>query len=228
MRRHQVTYGFTLIEMLLALALTTVLLTIVSVTIGAVARDNERLKSMDSSPSQLEPVVDILRQDLQQSTTYQMTDGILTLHGHSDVTTVIQGASGVIESGHDPVVIEYEVLDLGNVYWLVRRINAIEAPPTQEPVVELLCGGVSSWKFAIATTEGDETIPDHETLVEGSSSHTAAHDTMSPIPDQVTVSFTLTATNHEHASIYNDYPSQPRQHRPDPDQLHPHYLIVIR
>lgn len=227
MKPFRATYGFTLIEMLLALSLTAVLLTIVSVTIGAVARDNERLKTMDSGLNRLQSVVDILRQDLRQAQTYQMMDGVLTLHGHAGVSSNYSGTSAVIDIDHDPVVIEYEIIHLNNARWLVRRTNAIDATPNQEPTIELLCGGVSGWSLLMSLPEGDAAIPDREPAGPPSR-HAVDPDLMAPIPDQVTVSFTLSDPNIDQATLYHDLSARHRTYLPDSTQLNQQYLVIIR
>lgn len=214
--------GFTLIEMLLALSLTAMLLTIVSVTIGAVSRDNERLKAMDSGPYQLGSVIDVLRRDLRQAQAYRMHDGVLTLHGRADIKMNIPGEI------HDPVQIEYEVLDLNNTYWLVRRINTIEATTNQESVVELLCGGVSALSVVVSLAEDVTAIPDRKP-VEASLPQTVDPTIMSPVPDQVTVSLTLTEPDGHQAALQNNDPTiRPRAYTSNSDRLNQQHLIVIR
>lgn len=186
--------GFTLIEMLLALTLTAILLTIVSVTLGAVLRDGQRLERMQSQPLWLESVVGVIRRDLREAETYQITSQGLVLHAHAG----IQGALG--QADHDPVTIEYRLIKQQDTQWLVRQVRpGTPALTDQTYPFELLCGGIQT--MHLAAWSGDEDSPAAKGV--DRLARQAVQDAMSeplPIPGRVMLSITLTPSKDVHAA----------------------------
>jgi prepilin-type N-terminal cleavage/methylation domain-containing protein len=199
MRHRAIHCGFTLIEMLLALSLTAVLLTIVSVTIGGVLRDSQRLEAMRAEPFWLESVVQVIRRDLQQAEAYRETAGVLILHSHAGPPE----AEGVFS--HDTAQIEYEVVNRGDTRWLIRRVKPIQATHLKQSKVELLCGGVESMSLmACAPDEPPNTDRDRLEPLPGE-----AGKELGPIPDQLT----LTLTHHVHEDTESETSAHGMQER---------------
>lgn len=203
--------GFTLIEMLLALTLTAVLLTIVSVTIGGVLRDSQRLEAMRAEPLWLESVVQIIRRDLRQTEAYQEKAGVLILHSHAG-DTEIKGALS-----HDPARIEYELIKHDDTRWLVRRIMPLQGTNPNTQQVELLCGGIEDMSLMVwdaseqANTNQDRTeLPPEQT-----------DDEFEPVPDQLMLTLTYNV-------VENTRPDSLVRNQQEPKAQSAERLLVIR
>lgn len=132
--------GFTLLEMLLATALTAVLVGGVMAVVTSVARPlpgNAASRAGLSQELPIESVLAMVRDDLRNARALQMSDdGVLTMAGNMAINATAR------EQTHRPAVVTYKIEQIGGRHWLVRsqsRLDTLTNEPTQ---YDLVCAGV--------------------------------------------------------------------------------------
>ncbi len=204
MTRYSTTWqAFTLVEMLLALVLTAILLSIVSVTIGSVLRDSQRLESMRSEPRWLESSIHVIRQDIVQAESYQITSNGFVLQSHTTIPAPNDDEQDDRYVNHDLMTIEYRLVNQEEDTWLVRRVSPLKpAINNKQHPFELVCGGIQEIQLAEWLTDEDS----HRMSGQGEDQddNNRSFD-MQPIPDQMLLSITMNPTNDGTVKSTTDY-----------------------
>ncbi len=195
--------AFTLVEMLLALALTAILLSIVSVTIGSVLKDSQRLESMRSEPRWLESAIHVIRQDIVQAESYQITSNGFVLQSHTTIPAPNDNEQDDGYVNHDLMTIEYRIVNREEDTWLVRRVSPLKPALNNKPhPFKLVCGGIQDIQLAEWQTDEDS-----YRMSEQDEEHDAVNpDTdMQPMPDQMLLSITMNPSNDSIKKNTTDY-----------------------
>lgn len=198
--------GFTLVEVLVAMALSAVLLTALMSVASAAAGDRLRLEERQASrePGWVEPLARGIEADLQMGVA---VSGVVDVYrGGTAVPTVYLVTfqnRGEPDAGHVPVLVSYQLVDTGGPGVLIRRqapitqsTGATVTPHQQQHQAEVLAVGMAEMRLGTATlsldagSRADGTTPDRQ------------HATMTllidnqpvrfqPLPEQVAWSITL-------------------------------------
>jgi hypothetical protein len=139
--------AFTLLEMLLATTLATVLIGAVLMVLSAVARDRQRLTKLDAG-TESSPFLDGLRWDLCNAQTMAgAVDGrslVLIGHGALDSRTLLP--TGRLAR------VTYRAAEEGKPFHLVREQMLLDDPARPEKWRELVSGDISGlWVIATGT-----------------------------------------------------------------------------
>lgn len=123
-------YGFTLIEMLLALALTSLLTAALSMMIGQAARDRHELEQQDQDPVWLSTLFDAMERDLRQARWWASNEGRLVLIG--------MGRNGM------PAQIEYRWIEHeSTTIWTRKEESLVDGVSRDDPDEQVLAVGLN-------------------------------------------------------------------------------------
>jgi prepilin-type N-terminal cleavage/methylation domain-containing protein len=174
--------GFTLVEMLLASVLLSLLMMGVFAVVVAVARPAGRVAEVsprvsggsgmmptvagaktDSAQAPVplndgvvDALVRLLREDLKHASSISCDEGGITLVGHGAVDAAGRAPT------HRPARIEYRIETIDDRHWLIRRQFALDLLTTQNIQRDLVCVGVTSVDLVAV---GDEKITRKNTPV---------------------------------------------------------------
>ena len=142
--------AFTLIELLLALALSAVLMLGLLTVIGAMGKTQAAMSSvMDGNRPEHDRLIELLRIDLMHarqlhvakvtdSEQDKLSDQILfrlSSHGGSDRHT--------LEISHRPVEVTYSIRNIGSRNWVIRTQTDLDVLSNQNRWSQLVCTGVA-------------------------------------------------------------------------------------
>ena len=105
--------GFTLVEMLLAIGLSTILMVTVLAVIGSIR--SVPAASNAAPPQSLHRLISLIESDFRKSHYIRQNKQGLTLYSYNALTPQTH------ESTHSPVVIQYSIADSDGHAWLVRQ-----------------------------------------------------------------------------------------------------------
>jgi prepilin-type N-terminal cleavage/methylation domain-containing protein len=145
--------GFSLVELLVATALSAVLMAAVLAILTGVSRDRRRLTAAEHRP-QPQAIVDRFQWDLTNAQTLsQSADGrSLFLVGHGAIDHATLAPNGRLAS------VTYTLHHNGPVSCLVREQRYLDDPAAPKPWRELVSTGVSN--FRVTAQLNDEVIAD--------------------------------------------------------------------
>jgi hypothetical protein len=145
-------YAFTLLELLLACAATTLLMGGVLLLVAHLSRDVLRMRSQPTPAERARPVIELFRRDLAAARSFQQEeDGRhLTVIGYSG----IDPTSG--EPNARPVRAEYELRRDVRRSVLLRRQRYLDDPRDVDVHSEVVCLGVSSLRLWPVPEKSDE------------------------------------------------------------------------
>jgi prepilin-type N-terminal cleavage/methylation domain-containing protein len=148
--------GFSLIELLVATALSAVLMTAVLAILTGVSRDRKRLIAAQNTPSP-QAMIDRFQWDLTNAQTLsQSPDGrSLELIGHGGIDYKTLAPNGRL------VTVDYRVYQDGDVSCLVREQKYLDDPAAPNPWRELISVGVTNFRV-IARSTDEFTSDQHE------------------------------------------------------------------
>lgn len=147
--------GFTLLEMLLATALTVVLMgsvMAVVIDLSKPVKDDRALTDADAdSQVPAEPWVAMLRDDIRNADeVFADADGALWLAGYLAL-------DGERRQTHRPAEVRYALVAVGGRKWLVRSQRRLDVVTNERDQIDLVCAGVDRF----------EVLADDEPLDEG-------------------------------------------------------------
>lgn len=160
--------AFTLIEMLTATALTTLLMLLVLAVIAGVGRSEAILAMQIRHDSWPPSLVQLVRWDLAHAAKVTAADIGFTLEGHGALDPATSSPNG------QPAKVQYTVVSAGGRNWLIRRQTALYGDSGEGAWSEIICPDVQSIELAPADrAESDanarrsprEEIPDEVRLV---------------------------------------------------------------
>ncbi len=105
--------GFTAVEVVVSMLLASLLMVAMLGVLRGLKAQTDALKTRSPVPSWQRTLDSVLQFDLENSRTYEQTDGAIFLRGFA--------GRGVAGPSWKPATIVYEVLHDGNRSWLVRR-----------------------------------------------------------------------------------------------------------
>jgi type II secretory pathway component PulJ len=149
--------AFSLIEMLVATVLASVLMYAVLLVAANLSRDRKLLTSMNSDPPQ--PVVDLLRWDLSNAdTASQQADGkILVLIGHGGIDRATLQPNGRLAQ------ITYRITNRPLTGTLVRQQEYLDDPVRPDAWQELVAAGATD--IGIQPASGDVSYVSNDNMV---------------------------------------------------------------
>jgi|GEM_PF-3950010 len=142
-RRHT----FTIIELLVALAISALLITATLGVVANMSRDLDRLKKVHHKPAWQVNLEQQLQRDLANARRYELTPTQLTLIGHAASTSPTSTPT------LRPSRIEYEILSDNDESWLIRRAEEIGGAHTDR---NLACQRITK----LQKVESDGTLTD--------------------------------------------------------------------
>lgn len=148
--------AFTIVELLVASALATVLMVGVLHVVGSIKHD--RVNSQEHAAAiPLENLVHLLAWDLTNARTIVQKNGKIVLEGYCaldrDVFDVTRDPTASVL--HEPVVVEYSVWKDNGHSWLTRRQTHLNDLSNRNAWTEVVCRGVAGIQLAPVVPEGD-------------------------------------------------------------------------
>ena len=142
--------GFTLVELLAAMALTAVLMLAVLHVVGSLGRSRmamERRAAAANVAPWREDLIETLRRDLGGAAGLRYVPNGVVLAGHA----ALRRAS--LAPADEPVTVSYGLTEIHGRTWLCRRQVARDGyPGGDEPWTELVCPDVTAFEVTPATT----------------------------------------------------------------------------
>jgi prepilin-type N-terminal cleavage/methylation domain-containing protein len=137
--------GFTILEMLVATALTAVLLVAVFQVIGSLGRSRAALARQADNGAWKSDLLGTLRRDLINSTSVDFHRDGITLTGHSS----LQHTTLAYE--HAPVTVSYGLATIHGRRWLIRTQSARGGLSNESGWTELVCPDVDGFTVKSAS-----------------------------------------------------------------------------
>ncbi len=135
--------GFTLLELLCALVLTSTLLVAVMGLTGVMARRAETLKAMSGKPDWKARIEQQIRWEFTNSRRFWQTPRELRLQGYPSRDRATD------QQNQRPVEIRYALETIDEVTWLTRTETALDLVTNQKPIHELICPHISRLEMAL-------------------------------------------------------------------------------
>ncbi len=167
--------GFTILELLVATALTALLMVAILHVISALGRSNAALARQENTGWRTD-LLDALRHDLSSATTAGFRHNAVILSGHGALDR-----SSLVRT-QEPVTVIYGVAQIHGRPWLVRT-QSPRGGSAQAPWAELMCADVKSFSVQVPgarspADEGEEAIPPVVSIIVESASDTVLNETM--------------------------------------------------
>jgi prepilin-type N-terminal cleavage/methylation domain-containing protein len=137
--------GFTILEMLVATALTAVLLAAVFQVIGSLGRSRAALARQADNSAWKSDLLETLRRDLINSIAVSFRANGITLSGHSALQ------QNTLACDHLPVTVNYGLVNIHGRSWLVRTQAPRGGLSNESGWTELVCPDVSTFTVKSAS-----------------------------------------------------------------------------
>lgn len=160
--------GFTILELLVATALTAVLLAAVFQVVGSLGRSRAALARQADHSQWKSDLLETLRIDLSNSTAVSFRNNGIMLTGHCALQ------QSTLAYDHLPVTVNYAIVNIHGRTWLVRTQEPRGAPSNESGWTELVCPDVSGFSMKSASlissagVEGAVVPPVVSVVVDGS------------------------------------------------------------
>jgi type II secretory pathway component PulJ len=142
MKPHTKPSAFTAIELVAATALSTLLMVALMMVTASIGRSQAAFEVQERDKGWSEAAVRLIHQDLLNATAVHPEQNRLVLEGHC-------GLDEQMERVHLPVMVVYELNEIGDRKWLVRRQTPRQADEHAAELMELVLADVEGFEVQV-------------------------------------------------------------------------------
>ncbi len=154
---RQPSHGFTIMELLIASALASILMIGILFATTQQARQVQR-QQKQSSPTELDSIVQLLRRDLMLATACRIKDQQIQLQGYFKLD------EKTFSQTQQPAQVIYRLADIDQETWLIRHQQDPTSLTLQDSSANLVCKGITSMQLLAVSLENDQFATDVTTF----------------------------------------------------------------